>query len=197
MRRLLTALLLVCLAAPAAAHADSGATKLLIDACRDEHIDGTYTQAQYKQALDQIPSDSDEYSACRDVLERGRLAALGNKHKSRGTTGNVGTGNGGSGGSAGGGSSSGSSASAAPAADPLAGASPAQRKALSKAGRSSKAVKIGGKLVKPGALGVGALAGSGHSVPTTLAALIALLAASALAGGGWWLWSRVLARRFG
>jgi hypothetical protein len=197
MRRLLTALIIASLAAPAAAAADSGPTKLVIDACRDEHIDGTYTQAQYKKALEQIPSDSDEYTACREVLERGRLAALGNKRKSGG--GNAGGGGtGSSSGSGGGGSSSGTSgASPAPAADPLATATPAQKKALAKAGQSAQAVDIGGKLVKPGDLGVGALAGSGHSLPTTLAALIALLAASALAGGGWWLWSRVLARRFG
>jgi hypothetical protein len=198
MRRLLTALIIACLAAPAAAAADSGATKLVIDACRDEHIDGTYTQAQYKKALEQIPSDSDEYTACREVLERGRLAALGNKRKSGGGGGNAGGATGSSNGSGGGGSSSGTSgASPAPAADPLAAATPAQKKALAKAGQSAQPVDIGGKLVKPGDLGVGALAGSGHSVPTTLAALIALLAASALAGGGWWLWSRVLARRFG
>jgi hypothetical protein len=203
MRRLLTALIIACLAAPAPAVADSGATKLVIDACRDEHIDGTYTQAQYKQALEQIPSDSDEYTACRDVLERGRLAALGNKRKSGGGAGggNVGGGGGGTGSpgtSPGGGSSSSTSGtSQAPAADPLASATPAQHKALAKAGQSAQPVDVGGKLVKPGDLGVGALAGSGHSVPTTLVALIALLAASALAGGGWWLWSRVLARRFG
>ena len=202
MRRLLTALLIACLAAPAAAQADGGATKLVIDACRDEHIDGTYTQAEYKKALEQIPSDSDEYTACRDVLERGRLAALGNKRKSSsggGGGGNVGGGGtGSSSGSSGNGASSGTaSPSPAPAADPLASATPAQHKALAKAGKAAQPVNIGGKLVKPGDLGVGALGGSGHSVPTTLAALIALLAASALAGGGWWLWTRVLARRFG
>jgi hypothetical protein len=200
MRRLLTALMILCLAAPAAARADSGATKLLIDACRDEHIDGTYTQAQYKKALEQLPSDSDEYTACRDVLERGRLAALGSKHKSGGGGGgNAGNaGGGGTSGTGGGGSSSGSPASSsAPAADPLASATPAQRKALAKAGQSAKPVEIGGKLVQPGALGMGAISGSSHSVPTPLAALIGLLAASTLAGGAWWLWSRVLARRFG
>src|SRR5262249_4801023 len=51
--------------------------------------------------------------------------------------------------------------------------------------------------VKPGSIGLGALAGSGHDVPTTLVVLIGLLAAGALGAGGWWLWSRVLARRFG
>jgi hypothetical protein len=199
MRRLLTALTIACLAAPAAAHADSGANKLLIDACRDEHIDGTYTQAQYKKALDQIPSDSDEYSACREVLERGRLAALDKKHNSGGggSGGGGSNGGGGSSGSSGGGSTGSSGSAPAPAADPLASATPEQRKALAQAGESAKPVEIGGKLVQPGKLGVGAISGSGHSVPTPLAGLIALLVACALAGGGWWLWSRVLARRFG
>ena len=202
MRRLLTTLVILCLAMPATASADSSINKLLRDACNDEHVDGHYTQAQYKKALDQLPADSDEYSACRDVLERARLAALSaGKHNNTSNNGGGGgstsaTGGGGSSGSSGGGSS-GSTGSAAPA-DPLASATPKQRKALAQAGEgTAKAVDIGGKLVKPGALGLGTLSGSGHGVPTPLVALIGLLAASALGAGGWWLWSRVLARRFG
>lgn len=195
MRRLLTALTLVCLLAPTAAGADSGTGKLIIDACRDEHIDGTYTQAQYKKALEQIPADSDEYSACREVLERGRLAALGKKH-SNDNSGGGNTGNGG-GGTSGTGTSGGSGSAPASGAEQPAKPTAEQQKGLAQAAQTAKPVEIGGKLVRPGELGMGALSGSGHSVPTSLAALIALLAASALAGGGWWLWSRVLARRFG
>src|SRR5919202_700716 len=99
MRRLLTALAIACLAAPAVAHADSGVDKLLADACNDEHIDGHYTQAQYKKALEQLPTDADEYTACRDVLQRGRLAALGSGKKSNGGGGgSTGTPRGGGGG---------------------------------------------------------------------------------------------------
>jgi cobalamin biosynthesis Mg chelatase CobN len=198
MRRLLTALVIACLAAPAAASADSGVNKLLIDACNDEHIDGHYTQAQYKKALEQLPTDTDEYSACREVLQRGRLAALGSSKK--GNSGNSsGTGTtGGGGGTTGGGGSSGSAgSSAAPAADPAASATPAQKKAIAQAGETAKAVNVGGKLVQPGELGLGAISGSGHSVPTPLAALMVLLVAGALSGGGWWIWRRVLTRRFG
>ena len=200
MRRLLTTFVILCLALPATASADSSVNKLLRDACNDEHVDGHYTQAQYKKALDELPADSDEYSACREVLERARLAALSaGKHNS-----NNGGGGGSSTGSTGGGTSTGSSGgggsgstgSAAPV-DPLASATPKQRKALAQAGQTAKPVDVGGKLVKPGALGLGTLSGSGHGVPTPLVALIALLAASAVGGGGWWLWSRVLARRFG
>jgi hypothetical protein len=202
MRRLLTAIALACLIAPAAAHADSGVDKLLADACKDEHIDGHYTQAQYKKALDELPTDADEYTACRDVLQRGRLAALGSGKKSNGggggTTG-TGTGSGGGGGttSAGGGSTGSSGAPAAPNADPVASATPAQKKAIAQAGVSAKPVNVGGELVQPGELGLGAISGSGHSVPTPLAALMVLLAAGALSGGGWFLWRRVLSRRFG
>jgi cobalamin biosynthesis Mg chelatase CobN len=199
MRRLLTALAIACLAAPAAANADSGVNKLLSDACNDEHIDGHYTQAQYKKALEQLPTDADEYSACRDVLQRGRLAALGSGKKSNAN--NANNGNAAGGGSTGGGGSSGSSGSsgtaAAPNPDPIANATPAQKKAIAQAGQTAKPVNIGGKLVQPGELGLGAISGSGHSVPTPLAALMVLLAAGTLGGGGWWFWRRVLARRFG
>jgi len=199
MRRLLTALTILCLAAPAGASADSGVTKLLRDACRDEHIDGTYTQAQYKKALDQLPTDSDEYTGCREVLQRGRLAALGAGKRRGGGGGSTGTGAGtaGGSGSSGGGSSGSSTPAPAANADPLASATPEQRKNLAQAGKSAKAVDVGGELVQPGALGLGELSGAGREVPAPLIALICLLAASALGIGGWWLWSRVLARRFG
>jgi hypothetical protein len=201
MRRLLTALAIAsCLAVPAVAHADSGVDKLLTDACNDEHIDGHYTQAQYKKALEALPSDADEYTACRDVIERGRLAALGSGKKSNNGSGNHGT-NGTSGGGTtggGGGGSTGSSGSApATNADPVATATPEQKKAIAQAGQTAKPVNIGGKLVQPGELGLGAMSGSGHTVPTPLAALMVLLAAGALSAGGWFLWRRVLARRFG
>ena len=198
MRRLLTALTILCLAAPAVAGAQGGVNKLLRDACSDEHIDGTYTQAEYKKALDQLPTDSDEYTGCREVLQRGRLAALGaGKHKSSGGGGSTGAGTGGGSGSSSGGSSGSSGASPARSADPLATATPEQRKALAQVGKSTKPVDVGGQLVQPGALGLGELSGAGRSVPTPMIALICLLAAAALGVGGWWLWSRVLARRFG
>jgi hypothetical protein len=199
MRRLLTALTILCLAVPAAASADSSVTKLLRDACRDEHIDGTYTQAQYKKALDQLPTDSDEYTGCREVLQRGRLAALGAGKRRSGEGGSTGTGSGTAGGSGGSGGGPSGSSTPAPAAnaDPLASATPEQRKSLARVAKSAKPVDVGGELVQPGALGLGELSGAGRDVPTPLIALIGLLAATALGVGGWWLWSRVLARRFG
>src|SRR3954447_2284454 len=88
MRRLLTATLLLLLLLPAAhALAADNASDLLVDACRDEKVDGTYSQRTYKRALDELPADSDQYTACRDVIERARLAALrrSNSNPSPGT----------------------------------------------------------------------------------------------------------------
>lgn len=202
MRRLLTALLILCLAAPATAGAEGGVTKLLRDACSDEHIDGTYTQAQYTKALNALAADSDEYTACRDVLQRGRLAALGAGKRRPANNGGGGApagggGTGGGSGSAGHGSSGTPSAAPASNPDPLASATPEQRKALAQVGKSTKPVDVGGQLVQPGALGLGQLSSSGRDVPTPLVLIIGLLAATALGVGGWWLWSRVLARRLG
>ncbi len=214
MRLLLTTFVILSLAMPALARADGSVTALLREACNNERVTGHYTQAQYRKALDSLASDSDEYTACRDVLERARLAALSTPKKQQsGGGGNGSTGAGGGGGGttgSGGGSpgagstgashSSGSGTSGSTGAaggDPLANATPDQRKAVANAGKSAKAVDVGGQLVQPGAVGLGELAGSGHDVPTTLVVLIGLLAAGALGAGGWWLWSRVLTRRFG
>jgi hypothetical protein len=202
MRRLLTALTILCLAAPAAAGADAGVNKLLRDACSDEHINGTYTQAEYKKALEQLPTDSDEYTGCREVLQRGRLAALGAGKRRNSNSAGAGSSTGGGGGTSGGSGaagrgSSGSPSAAPSSADPLASATPEQRKALAQVGKSTKPVDVGGQLVQPGALGLGEMSSAGRDVPTPMIALICLLAATALGVGGWWLWSRVLARRFG
>jgi hypothetical protein len=80
MRRLLSATLLLLFLLPAAAaFAADRPQDLLVDACRDEKVDGTYSQRTYRGALDQLPADSDQYTACRDVIDRARLAALRNR----------------------------------------------------------------------------------------------------------------------
>jgi hypothetical protein len=80
MRRLLLAtLLLLALLPTAGAFAADRPQDLLVDACRDEKVDGTYSQRTYRRALDQLPADSDQYTACREVIERARLAALTNR----------------------------------------------------------------------------------------------------------------------
>src|SRR3954466_2605916 len=111
MRRVLTATFLLLVLLPAArALAADNPSDLLIDACRDEKVDGTYSQRTYTKALGELPADSDQYTACRDVINRARLAALNNRGGSAG--GGSSSGNGGGGGSTsgrGGGGTSGSS----------------------------------------------------------------------------------------
>ena len=74
LRRLLVpVLLLACLITPAVAQA--GYQELLKDACRDERVNGTYSQKDYRDALANIPADADQYTNCRDVLRAAQLAA--------------------------------------------------------------------------------------------------------------------------
>jgi hypothetical protein len=139
MRRILTATFLLLLLLPAA-HALAADTPgaLLIDACRDERVDGTYSQRTYKQALDQLPADSDQYTACRDVIDRARLAALKNRNSGRAaTTGASTPAGGGGGGSTGGGGTAGTSTQSGPAPAPAA----ADRSSRSTGRRSHQTTK--------------------------------------------------------
>jgi hypothetical protein len=203
MRRLLTATLLLLLLLPAAhAFAGDNPSDLLVDACRDEKVDGTYSQKTYRRALDQLPADSDQYTACRDVINRARLAALNSRRSSSGNggggqSGSSGGGSGGGGNSSGAGSggssrsggSGGGSTNAAPAPP-----TPAEQQAVAKAiTTGANPVNVGGQLVQPGA--VGALASDDRRLPTSLLALLIALAVCALAAAGAFGWHRVLARR--
>src|SRR4051812_50069815 len=85
MRRVLTATFLLLLLLPGArALAADRPQDLLVDACRDERVDGTYSQRTYRRALDELPADSDQYTACRDVISRARLAALNARRSNSG-----------------------------------------------------------------------------------------------------------------
>lgn len=201
MRRLLIATFLLLLMLPAArVLAADNAHDLLIDACRDEKVDGTYSQRTYKRALDQLPADSDQYTACRDVINRARLAALNNRKSSSGggsggggnpgATGGGNTGGGGSTGTTGGGSSTPGGGSTSTSAPPT----PAEQQAAQQAiTTGSSPVRVGGQLVQPGA--VGRLASDDRRIPSSLVALLIALAACALLVGGTLGWNRVIARR--
>ena len=189
MRRLLTATLLLLLLLPAAhAFAGDNPSDLLVDACRDEKVDGTYSQKTYRRALDQLPADSDQYTACRDVINRARLAALNSRRSSSGNGGGGGNSGAGSGASRSSGSG-GATKNAAPAPP-----TPAEQQAVRKAiTTGANPVNVGGQLVQPGA--VGALASDDRRLPTSLLALLIALAVCALAAAGAFGWHRVLAGR--
>jgi hypothetical protein len=103
--------LVALLALPALAQASG--TDVIRDCNDDGHIDGTYSQAEYQQAEDQMGSDTDQYSDCRDVIAQAKANAK-NNHSSKSGSGGSTPGGGGSSssGGSGGGNGGGSGASA-------------------------------------------------------------------------------------
>ncbi|HEY2637762.1 MAG TPA: hypothetical protein VGI54_10260 [Solirubrobacteraceae bacterium] len=117
MRRLVAVITLLCaLSIPATALAGGGGDAVLRDCVQHGSLTKTYTQAQYQDALDNMPADLQEYSNCAEVIAQAKRSAAAKAHspnKSGGSS-NAGTpGGGGSGGGGSGGSSS-SSGGAAP-----------------------------------------------------------------------------------
>jgi hypothetical protein len=205
MRRFLIATFLLLLLLPAGrALAGDNPSDLLIDACRDEKVDGTYSQSTYRKALKQLPADSDQYTACRDVINRARLAALDRQSNAKsgggGSSGSTGTGSGGGGGSTGSGGGA-TGTTKLPSCNGCKGsgtlldtATPDERKGVKDAQRNgARPVRIGGQLLTPGA--VGSLSSDSRTLPTSLIVLLAALAACLLALAGGTGWNRVHARR--
>jgi len=138
---------LLVLATPGSASAAG-----LTEDCQDGKIDGTYTQAQYRQALSGIATDLDEYSDCRAVIRRAQLAAArrgaGGGQDGAGAGGTGGGTTGGGGGSAGG---TGGDPTNTIRPDPLDGASSEERRALQEAVAGGDApVTVAGGPVRPG-----------------------------------------------
>lgn len=191
----LAALLLLVMYVPAA-HASG--KDVIRDCTDDEVLTKTYTQADYKQALSQLASDSDQYSNCRSVIKRAQLAALRGKQSKRANS-SAGVGGAAAGGAGGGpgagaappGSSGqgGAGFGSAPAGDQLRSATPDERRAVDK-GRvtAAKAVDLRGVAVAPGVSSDGAL-------PGPLVVLLALVIAGALALAAIRIRALVLARR--
>ena len=204
MRRLLTATLLLVLLLPAArALAGDNASDLLIDACRDEHVDGTYSQRTYKRALDQLPADSDQYTACRDVIERARIAALqkrsngGSRSSGQASTAPAAPSSGG--GSGGGGGSAQPAPSSAPA--PSATSRPSSDRKRRSTPRSSEApatTTTTAPAAEPPVLPVGPVGDvttPATRLPTAIVVLLAALALAALLAASTLAWNRVVVRR--
>ncbi len=185
-RALVATAMLLFLLVPAAAHANY--KDLLKDACRDQKVNGTYSQKDYRDALDNLPADADQYTDCRAVLRAAQLAAAGAQGSSGG------------GGGGGGGSSQPSSVPAA-GGDPLATATPAEKAAVATATKqaaqtSHGPVEVGGVRIEPSALGAGRpVAASISDLPAPLLAALGLLALAVLAAIALVVIPRVRARR--
>jgi hypothetical protein len=171
--------------APATAFADGDA--VISDCAQDSQLSKNYTQAEYKDALANIPTDVDEYTDCRDVIRRAQLKAAGAGGSGTGDgggssaggvggTGGTGTGGGGTGatGDAGGGNGLNDVDTA------IAAASPQERDALTKAIGGSTPVTVGGRELSPSALTRGDLSSS-TSIPGPLLAVLILLALGTVA----------------
>jgi hypothetical protein len=197
-RRLRTTLVASVLAvgvlAPTAAFAGAG-TKVVTDCADDSKLSKKYTAAEYADALKNIPTDVDEYTDCRDVIKRAQLGlgtgssggSGGGSGGSGGGTGSSGSGSGG--GATGGGAATGDGASSAASNGlndydaTLAGASAADRAAITQAtGTAPDAVQIGGQELQSGSLSHGDL-GSLNSLPAPLVVVLLLLALGTVAAG--------------
>jgi len=151
--------LFAALLAPSAALASW--EDLLQQACGEKgQVTGTFTQAEYKEALANIPADADQYSNCRMIIEQAQLAAA-----------------------------TGSNAlTEAQAAAILATATPAEQAAIAAAVNAaavgSKA-KVGDVIVDPAAFGTAATAtAAANKLPLPLKIMLVLLGAGSLAALG-------------
>ena len=151
--------LFAALLAPSAALASW--EDLLQQACGTKgQVTGTFTQAEYKEALANIPADADQYSNCRSILEAAQLEAASRS----------------------------SAISEAQAAAILATATPEEQAAIvtavNQAAVGSKA-KVGDVIVDPAAFGTAATATAAvNKLPLSLKIMLVLLGAGSLAALG-------------
>ncbi len=153
-------------------------------------LQGDYTSSELREAQKALPTDSDEYSDCRDVLSRALAPqTTRNGNDSGGTSGGGGGGGGGSGGGGGDGTS-GSAALLTPAPPPRARPRRSRRPRRPSPSRTGtrwpqardsggEEMEINGRAVSPGEARLAADVGR-NSLPGTLIAVLALLAAATL-----------------
>src|SRR3954451_1142192 len=174
MRRLLPLLIALFLLPTAAALASGG--KVIRECTDDGRLQGHYSQKDLRDALSSLPSDIDEYTDCRDVIRRAAFGGAGGSGGG-GKGGSGGTGGGGGGGGEFGGfgdTGSGGGAPRGAQADPVASASPAERRALERAKRDRDAGRFsdGSQIAR----GVVPRRSSATDVPTPLVLVAILLA---------------------
>ena len=151
----LAALLALLLVAVLAAPALASPTSVIRDCSEDGVLNGKYSQSELDGALEQLPSDLDEYTDCRSVIRRAQLGSASSKRRPSGKP------------------------SAAERVD--AGAPPTgdEQQRIAKATGSSGSVRIGGEGVQPGSSAAPFdSAGFGTDLPPLL--MIVLLALAGL-----------------
>ncbi|WP_354697750.1 hypothetical protein DSM112329_03390 [Paraconexibacter sp. AEG42_29] len=168
--------------ATAAAAPTAAVTALLEDCAVDGVLDRTYSGAEYQGALENIPTDLDEYSDCRAVIRQAQLAAGGAPSRAGGSDDGAVT----AAGSAGGGSGTGTGSTAgvggglAAYENAVATATPQERAALARATTDGPvAIELAGQRVSPDSLARGDLAAS-NRIPAPLVLVLVLLAGGLL-----------------
>jgi hypothetical protein len=148
-------LLLIVLSLAASAPADTGTN--IINRCTHGQSLSGFSQADYRRALAELPTEVEEYSDCANLIRHAQLAAAGG----------VGSGSGGGG--------------AAATAIPV---TPAERKALNHVASAGAAPqRVGDLLVRPGVVHAD-IASALSSMPDSLLAVLVFLLACAFALGG-------------
>jgi hypothetical protein len=179
MRRAYAALtVLGCLLVVPATAGASG--RSVVRDCTDNgRIDSHHSQGDYKSALSGLPSDVDEYTDCRQIIEQAKRRDARSGSSSGGS---IGGGSGGSGGGfTGGGGVSGGFDSATPPPASNIPASPSESGAVAQAATQGGApVRVAGEPITPGGTGITETA-LRHDVPGPLLVLVVLLGLGALA----------------
>jgi hypothetical protein len=155
----LVALALVVVPAPAAM---GSAQQVLRDCIRDGKLDGTYTNAELRKARDNLPSDSDEYSDCSEVIA---AAIKGGSNRGSGA------------GSPGVGATDPAGEAAARTDDT------GDLAAITSGTEDDPSVDVGGTSLAPDSSGFFNLGGAANQVPLPLLLALILLALFAMASG--------------
>ena len=190
LRAVLLALLAFALA-PAGALASG--QDVIKDCTDDERIQGDYSQREYNEALDELPTDADGYTPCRDIIARARdAAASGGRAGSGGEPSPI---LGGSGGIPLPGDAGAPPATGDSFNDSLFDSTPEEQDALRQVQGAEKPGVIEGTPLRPQVTGRAPTVAAISTLPTSVIALLVLTAAALAALGGTLVRRRVLARR--
>jgi hypothetical protein len=175
MRRVHAVLIVVVCLLLVPASAGASGRSVVRDCTDNGRVDDYHSQGDYSSALHGLPSDVDEYTDCRQIIEQAKR-----RDARSGPPGNGGGGGGGGGGVSGGGVGGGFDTSTPPPASNVP-ASGAEAGALNNALKGGgAAVPVAGEPITPGGSGL-TEAAFRHDVPGPLLVLIVLLGLGALA----------------
>ncbi len=155
----LAALLAILLGLATAAAAPASPASVIRDCSEDGILNGTYSQSELDGALEDLPSDLDEYTDCRSVIRRAQLKSAGGKRRPKGDP---------------------STADQVDAALPPTGE---EQQQIAKAAGAGGSVRIGGAGVRPGARGEPFdSAGFGTDLPSFVAIVLLALVGLTVSG---------------